>query len=255
MIETESHIGAGKVGRALAVALHSKGIQIIEVCSKDGHSAQKLAGEIGAAACSSISRMKTTDLYLIAVNDTAVAEVVNQIPPTQPWAHSSGSIGIDAFPGTNKAVFYPLQTFTQGREIQWEEIYFCLEAGNEELLKELKLLASLLSPHCIELDSQKRKALHLAAVFACNFSNSLYEIASELLESEGLSFEMLHPLIVETARKASEMPPREAQTGPAQRGDEAVINAQLERLKDEPELFELYRLFTKRIIRKKNEEL
>lgn len=254
MIERVSFIGAGKVAGALSNALHQQGVQIVEICSRSA-SSKVLAEKVHAQVQNSIESMKSVDLIIVAVNDAAISSIVNLIPRNQAWAHTSGSIGLEDLIGDKKGVFYPLQTFSLGRSIDFSKIYFCLESNSPELLSGLDELASKLSSKRVEMNAEKRKSLHLAAVFACNFSNSLYEIAEELLAKDNLDFDMLRPLIVETALKVSELSPREAQTGPAQREDREIIERQLHSLKKQPEVQELYKLFTDRIIRKKNEEL
>ena len=179
------------------------------------------------------------DFFMRRVNDAAISSIVNLIPRNQAWAHTSGSIGLEDLSGDKKGVFYPLQTFSLGRSIDFSKIYFCLESNSQEMLSEMDELASKLSSKRVEMNAEKRKSLHLAAVFACNFSNSLYEIAEELLAKDNLDFDMLRPLIVETALKVSELSPREAQTRLAQPEDREIIERQLHSLKKQPELQEL----------------
>jgi len=254
MIETVSFVGAGKVAGALAFALQQRGIAIVQVCSPSA-SSQVLAQKLGAEAVSEPKNLAPVDLVIVAVQDAAIPDVVASIPNKQAWAHTSGSVGLEELSGNQKGVFYPLQTFSAGRPVNFERIYFCLEANSSELLEDLDQLASQLTSKRMVIDAEKRKALHLAAVFACNFSNQLYQIAETLLEKENLPFELLSPLITETALKAGVLSPSKSQTGPAQREDYKIIENHINSLKDQPELQEIYKLFTQRIIRQKNEEL
>lgn len=254
MIRSVSFIGAGKVATALADALHSSGIEIMGVCSPS-ESAKKLAGRFGTIAVNKASELPVSDLCLVCVNDEKVSISQEGLPSTQPRAHSSGSVPMSVLSGDTIGVFYPLQTFSIGRKVDWSKVYFCLEASNKEFLEELSELAAKISTKQVFIDGEKRKKIHLAAVFACNFSNAMYSIAQKLLERDELSFEMLHPLIEETARKATLMSPLDAQTGPAQREDRAIIAQHKKALEKDTDLSSLYELITEYIIAQKNEEL
>jgi predicted short-subunit dehydrogenase-like oxidoreductase (DUF2520 family) len=144
-------------------------------------------------------------------------------------------------------VFYPLQTFSKGREIDFCGIPICLEANSEKILAELNELAGRISKAVYEITSEDRKILHLAAVFACNFVNHFYYIGDQLLEKQGLAFDLLKPLISETAAKVMGMDPCDAQTGPAKRYDETIINKHLKLMDNQPELREIYRFVTNSI--------
>jgi predicted short-subunit dehydrogenase-like oxidoreductase (DUF2520 family) len=142
-----------------------------------------------------------------------------------------------------------MQTFSKRREVDFSEVPFFVEADGEETLQELKELAGRLSPNVREATSEQRRSLHLAAVFACNFTNHMYALCDRLLQKHGLPFEVMLPLIDETARKVHELKPHEAQTGPAVRYDENVIGKHLSLLADDPECQELYEKISKSIYR------
>ena len=147
-------------------------------------------------------------------------------------------------------VLYPLQTYSKSREISFRGIPLFIECHREEDKNCLEELARRLSGKVCELSSEKRRSLHLAAVFACNFTNHIYALAEEILAKEGLSRDYLFPLIDETAAKVHELPAREAQTGPAIRYDENIINKHLGMLADDPDVQTLYRLLSQSIHKK-----
>ena len=144
-------------------------------------------------------------------------------------------------------VFYPMQTFSKQREVNFQEVPFFVEAKRPEDVEFLKAVAATLSEKVYEASSEQRKSLHLAAVFICNFTNHMYALAADLLEKYNLPFDVMLPLIDETARKVHELAPRDAQTGPAVRYDENVMNNHLAMLVDSPALQEIYKLMSKSI--------
>jgi predicted short-subunit dehydrogenase-like oxidoreductase (DUF2520 family) len=140
-----------------------------------------------------------------------------------------------------------LQTFSKAKKIDFKKVPLCIEAGNAKALQQLKVIAGNLSGVVDEVDGEQRKILHLAAVFACNFTNHLYHISQQLLESNGLNFDLLKPLIVETADKINGTLPKEAQTGPAVRGDDATIKTHLNMLQEDAGLQEMYIILSRSI--------
>ncbi len=163
--------------------------------------------------------------------------------------HTAGSIPMSVWEGHAEryGVFYPMQTFSKQREVDFQEVPFFIEAKRAEDTELLKAIASTLSEKVYEADSEQRKSLHLAAVFICNFTNHMYALAADLLEKYNLPFEVMLPLIDETARKVHELAPRDAQTGPAVRYDENVMSNHLAMLVDSPALQEIYKLMSKSI--------
>jgi predicted short-subunit dehydrogenase-like oxidoreductase (DUF2520 family) len=143
---------------------------------------------------------------------------------------------------------YPLQTFTKNTKLNYSEIPFLIEANNSRTLNFIKNIASLISENVVETNSEQRKNIHIAAVFACNFTNYLYTIADNLLENQNLSFDLLKPLIKETTRKAIEFKPEQNQTGPAKRKDLNVINKHLKALNQTPDIQKLYKIISDMII-------
>lgn len=197
----------------------------------------------------SIDQLTEADIYIISITDTAINELANKIPfENKLVVHTSGSMPIDILGNKNrKGVFYPLQTFTKNKEVDFKEIPICLEAENENDLKLLENLASKISNKSYFINSEQRKAMHVAAVFVCNFVNHLYQLGNEICTENNIPFEILHPLIEETANKIKSISPIDAQTGPARRNDTVTINSHLNFLNDNNKK-EIYKILTKSII-------
>jgi predicted short-subunit dehydrogenase-like oxidoreductase (DUF2520 family) len=247
-------IGAGNLAFHLGQALFAKGIKIMQVFSRTETSAKPLADILNATFTTNLDNIiPDADYYIICVKDDAITEVVKAMPAVSGIVmHTSGSIEISVLQKFAKAaVFYPLQTFSKSKaNVDFELVPICIEANSSETLTELKKLASLISSNVQEADSAQRKTIHLAAVFACNFSNHLFSISADLLAEQNLDFSLLLPLIEETFSKIKKVSPAEAQTGPAKRKDFITINKQLELLKDQPELANIYSMFSEGILKK-----
>lgn len=188
---------------------------------------------------------KEADVFIIAVKDSVLRDVIRaatQGRETQVFVHTAGSMPMNMFEGTtyHYGVLYPMQTFSKERAVDFSEIPIFIEASDKETLKVLKQLAESITQRVYELSSENRQYLHLAAVFACNFTNHCYAMAAEILEEHGLPFDVMLPLIDETACKVHQLHPLEAQTGPAVRYDENVIRHQTELLHDNPRMKDLY---------------
>ena len=196
-----------------------------------------------------LNELKPVDVTIIAVTDDAIEAVSNQIPfEKQLVVHTSGSIALETTNNKNrKGVFYPLQTFTKSKEIDFKTIPICLEAQNDTDLKTLETVAESISEVVYKINSEQRKALHIAAVFVSNFVNHLYQIGNDICIENDLSFDILKPLIQETANKILTLSPNEAQTGPAKRKDTQTINAHLNYITNDTQK-EIYKLLTKSII-------
>ena len=190
-------------------------------------------------------QLARADLYLIAVSDRAVGEVAARlpIPDGAAVAHTAGSVPLAALPErfARRGVFYPMQTFTRGREVDFGEIPVFIEASSPALCDELEAFARRLSRTVIRSDSAQRAKVHLAAVFACNFANRMYALGERIVRDAGLDFGVLKPLVTETAAKARDArSPLDVQTGPAARHDAATLERHLALLADDPEMQELY---------------
>ena len=212
----------------MAKALHKNGHKIDAVWSRTMESAQRLARVVDSSPVNDISVLPTdADAYIIAVKDSALQKVIAKATKGREgslFLHTAGSMPLSVFEGyaKNGGVFYPMQTFSMEREVDFRAIPLFIEGADARI----RQLAESISEHVYELSSDDRKYLHLAAVFACNFANHCYSLAAEVLEKKGLPFDVMLPLVDETARKVHELHPKEAQTGPAIRGDKNVMAAQ-----------------------------
>lgn len=243
-------IGSGNVATHLSIALKATGADLVQVWSKSPGNAAALAQTVGAQPISDLSETDlSADLYVIAVKDDAIADVCNALKVIEGLVvHTSGATDINVLSSfKNYGVLYPLQTFSKTRQIDFAKIPLCLEAGNQKILSELKTIASSLSNLVYEVSSDQRKVLHLSAVFACNFVNHLYALGNQVLKPNNLDFELLRPLILETAEKVQHDLPVSVQTGPAVRNDEQTITKHLELLEGKPHLQEIYQTLSNSI--------
>ena len=246
-------IGAGNVATHLGKALQGAGFDIRQVYSRTEASASALGHLLSTPYTLSLDEVCTdADLYIVALKDSVLQELLPQIVIGREKAlfvHTAGSMPMQVWEGhaLRYGVLYPMQTFSKQREVCFEEVPFFVEANVQDDLEALKALAGRISPKVHEATSEQRKYLHIAAVFACNFSNHMYALCGHLLEKHGIPFDVMLPLIDETARKVHELPPADAQTGPAIRYDVNVIDRHLEMLSDEPEMQDLYEKISKSI--------
>jgi predicted short-subunit dehydrogenase-like oxidoreductase (DUF2520 family) len=240
----------------MAAALKNAGHRIVQVYSRDLQHAAMLAYHVGAQAVDNLEAiMPETDLFIVSVKDDAIVEMVKALAKHQKLiVHTSGSTNLDdLLPFTGKAgVLYPLQTFSKSKEVDFFTVPLCIEGADEGITADLKELAATISNHVYSVNSVNRKILHLAAVFACNFPNYLYTIAQQLLASHQMDFNMLKPLILETAQKVQLQSPASVQTGPAARNDQETMNAHLQMLSNQPQLQEIYTLLSQGIIKNNN---
>lgn len=197
---------------------------------------------------SDLNDLQPSDLYIISVSDNAISEVSSQLPfNNQLVVHTSGTSSINVLDTKNRrGVFYPLQTFSKIKEVDFSIVPFCLEAENTADFKLLETVAKSISTAVFSINSEQRKALHVAAVFVNNFTNHLYQIGQEICEEHQVPFEVLKPLILETADKIKTLSPAEAQTGPAKRHDSITTNAHLEFIQNENQI-NIYKILTQSI--------
>ncbi len=196
---------------------------------------------------SKLEELKEADLYLFAVSDDAIMEIAEKVADNKSvFAHCSGSEPMDNLSKfENYGVFYPLQSFSKNKVVDFKEVPVCLEANSAKNLKFLKEIASMLSNNIFEVSSEQRRALHLSAVFVNNFTNHLYTLAADYCKKNELPFKILQPLIKETAAKIETLTPYSAQTGPALRNDQKTISAHLEMLDDDQK--KIYTILTESI--------
>jgi predicted short-subunit dehydrogenase-like oxidoreductase (DUF2520 family) len=247
---TTVFIGAGNLAGALASAMQQAGFPLLQVYSRTAASASALADRIGCGWTDSLAAVRDdAELYIFAVRDEILESVIRWTPPNGGlWVHTAGSMPMNVFAGTTGrfGVFYPMQTFSKGRPVVFASIPIFIEAQAEEDEQALREIAGRLSTAVHVLPSAQRQRLHLAAVFACSFTNRMYAVAFRLLEEQGLDGRLLLPLIDETAAKVHSLPPSQAQTGPAVRHDTAVMEGHLSMLEDTL-LQSLYRLVSNSI--------
>jgi predicted short-subunit dehydrogenase-like oxidoreductase (DUF2520 family) len=246
-------IGSGNIATHLGAAFKNAGHRIVQVYSRDAQNAALLAYHIGAEAIDDLCNIDPgTDIFIIAVADSVIVEIATQLVSFDKIiAHTSGATDIQALLNiTPKAgVFYPLQTFSKTKEVDFWSVPLCIEGADESITKTLTDLAQTISNKVYIITSAQRKTLHLAAVFACNFTNYLYGVGGQLLSEQSIPFDLLRPLILETAQKVQDHLPAEVQTGPATRNDQNTIFTHLQMLKDKPELEQLYKLLSQGIIK------
>jgi predicted short-subunit dehydrogenase-like oxidoreductase (DUF2520 family) len=249
-------IGSGNVATHLAAAFKNAGHIIVQVYSRDLQNASLLAYHVKAEAIDDLNQINPeTDLFLIAVKDGAIEYMAADLAQFQKLiVHTSGATGVQALLKytAQAGVFYPLQTFSKTKEVDFNTVPVCIEGADESITSKLNELAYTITQNVYHINSAERKTLHLAAVFACNFPNYLYYLSQQLLAEHQLPFDLLRPLILETAEKVQQHLPGDVQTGPAIRDDEKTMAVHLQQLAEEPELQALYKLLSQGIIKMDN---
>ena len=242
-----SIIGSGNLAQHLIQAFQSNpSIELVQVVARNPKTVAHLLDS--NRIISDYTQLQESDMYIIAVSDDAIAEVSTALPfENRLVAHTSGSVSIDSLnPKNHRAVFYPLQTFSKDKAVNFKTIPLCLETENEKDATTLKLIANAISDAVYDINSEQRKALHVAAVFVNNFVNHLYQIGNEICDANAIPFAILKPLIQETANKVATLSPKAAQTGPAKRNDISTIAAHQQFLTDENQAA-IYNLLTQSI--------
>ncbi|GJM32773.1 MAG: hypothetical protein DHS20C18_17740 [Saprospiraceae bacterium] len=247
-------IGSGNVGHHLGLHLVDSGLDVLQVYSRTEAKAQPLAGLIKTTYTTNLEQINpTADLYLLAVSDSAIAEVAKALSFSSTLSplvvHCSGATPQTVLSEQFErfGVFYPLQTFTKERVVDFKQIPICIDANTVDDLKLLEHLAMQMGCPVYPINDEQRAVLHLAAVFVNNFANHLFHIGEQILSKDQLPFDLLRPLIQETATKVMQASPAERQTGPAIRGDQVTIQRHLQALETWPIYREVYELFTKSI--------
>ncbi len=243
-------IGSGNVATHLGNALKHGGFSVEAVYSRDIQKATVLAGQLGASPYAQLDLLPAhADLYVIAVKDSAIEEVANQLPVVDGLVvHTSGTTPLSVLQKHKRAgVFYPLQSLSKNTTVSIHDIPLLLEAAQADDLTILETVAKQCGATTLTATSEDRKIVHLAAVFANNFSNYLYTVAEHILSTKGISFDILKPLIVETARKIQEHHPSEVQTGPAIRKDVPTMEMHLKLMEQMPQYQKMYELLSEGI--------
>lgn len=250
-----SFIGAGNLAWHLAPALDNVGYAVKEVYSRKEQNAALLSERLyqSRVVTELDFSQSTAEVFIIAVSDDAIPEVLSKLilPSDAILVHTSGSQPLEVlgdFVTPNTGVFYPLQTFTRKRPVDFSVVPFFVEGAEPSVEKTLMSMAKALSKKVVRATSDDRRVLHAAAVFASNFTNHMLTIAKGIMTSNKLSYDLLKPLIAETLNKSLEIGPEKAQTGPAKRGDLETLDKHMELLKDTPEVAEIYRIISQHIV-------
>ena len=250
MIKKVVIIGAGNVATHLSKAIKNAGFEILQIVSRTVESARILGTLLDVPYTCTPEEINTeADLYIVSVKDDAITTALSTftLPKDALVVHTAGSVSMDVLKefSSNIGILYPLQTFSKAKNVNFKEIPVYIEANTQENTNKLLQFASNFSDRAKEVNSSMRAQVHLAAVFACNFTNNLYSIASDILEKAGLGFDDMLPLISETTEKIKTLHPGKAQTGPAIRRDSKVIEKQLNALEGREK--EIYKLITESI--------
>lgn len=246
-----SIIGTGNVGTQLAKGLENAGHTIVEIYGRHLAAASNLCVKLyEAEPTTSLDFSKSkAQVFIICILDDSISSIAKKIklPPQAILVHTSGTVSLAALGPSGQGVFYPLQTISKTKKTNWAQVPICIEAKSKEAKEVLIAIGHSLSQKVYSLDSEQRKALHVAAVFACNFTNHLLKIAKDITETEGMKFEILQSLVQETVNKAFLLSPEEGQTGPAIRKDQKTITQHLEFLSHNETLTNFYNLFSESI--------
>lgn len=240
-------LGAGNVATHLFKALSDlNGITVKQWFNRSLNSIQSYENKVDII--DDLSELKEADIYIIAISDDAIANLSTRLPfENRLVVHTSGTVNIHDLDKKNRrGVFYPLQTFSKNATLDFSNVPICIEALDKSDLKTLQTLADIIGSKSHKVNTNQRKALHLAAVYINNFTNQLYRVAHEITEAEGVEFDILKPLILETAKKVQNLSPYMAQTGPAKRNDKKTIKKHVELLKKE-EHKAIYQILTESI--------
>jgi predicted short-subunit dehydrogenase-like oxidoreductase (DUF2520 family) len=249
-----SIIGSGNVAWHLAPELENAGHRIVEVYSRNLQHAKKIQNRLYHAELNTNLDFSSSqsEVFMMCISDDAIEEVAQEIvlPDNAILVHTSGSQSINVlnYAATeNSGVFYPLQTFTKSKRISFEDIPILIESENKHTSRMLKNIGKSISKKVLKVSSKDRLAVHIAAVFACNFTNHLFASAENILKKQGFEFGLLRPLIAETINKGLDLGPKNAQTGPAARGDLKTLEKHMAFLEGK-EYQDVYRLITEKIL-------
>lgn len=248
-------LGAGNVATHLYKAFsNAEEVSVAQWYNRTLSSIQSYKNEVDIT--DDLSKLKEADIYILAVSDDSIAQLSQDLPfENRLIAHTSGSVAMHDLDKKNKiSVFYPLQTFSKDADVKFSEVPICIEAYQKENLKVLKDLAKAVGCKAHKIFTDQRQTLHLAAVFVNNFTNQLYRIGHEICETKNIEFDILKPLIQETAKKIQDMSPYVAQTGPAKRNDKKTIRRHLKQIENEDHKA-IYKLLTASIKKTHNYSL
>lgn len=246
-------IGAGNIATNLSRIFAASGHTIKQIVNRTASSASALAQEFNSGFSDIISETDTdADVYLICVKDDAIASVIDQMPLVSGLVvHTSGSTSIDIFSNkfTNFGVYYPFQSFSKFRKVDITDTHIFIEANTSQNEEILLKFSRLFSKNVSIVNSKQRLILHVSGVFANNFSNHMYTMAYQLSKKYSLPFEAFFPLIQETAEKIQHRSPMAAQTGPAVRKDNTILEKHRKILNDDKDMLDIYNLLSESIIK------
>jgi len=227
-------IGSGNVAHHLTRALIQNTFNVRQIFSRTLENAQRVGEANNVAYTNKISELEKADLYIVTTSDTAIEEMSHYIPFDDTLVvHTSGSMPMNTLKGGyRKGVLYPFQTFSSKRPMRYENVPFFVEAENAEDEEALYKLAFKISNEVHKVNSEQRLKVHLSGVWVSNFVNHIYYIGEQICKENDMPFDVLKPLIAEVANKVQDLDPYDAQTGPARRGDEIVVNKHLEIIED-----------------------
>ena len=237
-------LGAGNVATHLYKAFSkAENVSVVQWYNRTRSSILSYVNEVDIT--DKLEDLKEADLYILAVSDDSIAQLSQDLPfKNRLIAHTSGSVAMHDLDKKNEiSVFYPLQTFSKDSDLDFTEVPICIEVYQKENRQLLKDLAKAIGCKSHKISTEQRQSIHLAAVFLNNFTNQLYRIGHEICESNNLEFDIMKPLILETAKKIQNMSPYMAQTGPAKRNDKKTIKRHLKQIENE-EHKAIYELLT-----------
>ncbi len=246
-------IGAGNLATQLGKSLKKAGVIISQVYSRTEESAQTLGELLETEWVTDATQVHDeADIYIFSVKDSVLCDLISEVCKGRGdklFLHTAGSMPMSCFEGKAQyyGVFYPMQTFSKSKDVNFERIPVFIEGNSIETEEVIRSLANKLSQRVIRLSSADRKYLHLAALWACNFTNYCYTVAADILSEHDIPFDVMLPLINETTEKIQKICPKAGQTGPAVRGDKNVMSQQLELMSDRENLQELYKMLSKGI--------
>ena|ERR1043165_5283731 len=246
-----SIIGAGNVATNLALALKKAGHEIVQVYNRTDETGKELARTVAASFTSNAEEIMDADVYLMAVKDDVIGEVAAHLKNLKGIvAHTSGTNSMQLLQNTSAGygIFYPLQTMKKSQKVDFKNVPVLIEGDSEETTKKLESLAKTISQNVHRVDEQQRQWIHVAAVFANNFTNHLYGVSEAMLTSHGLPFDILKPLIFRSIENLQSQSPANLQTGPAVRNDTKTIEKHLMLLGDDTRLQKIYEILTQSII-------
>lgn len=249
-------IGAGNVATQLALALKKAGQEIVQIYNRSNDAGQQLAYTVGSGFTSDARELREADVYLVAVKDDVIGEVAKHLKlGDKIIAHTSGTRSKDLLKisSSNVGIFYPLQTLSRQTKVDFRYVPMLVEGSNEKTADKLFDLASSISHNVYKVDEDHRQWIHIAAVFANNFTNHLFAISEEILKEHGMSLDILRPLIFKFIQNLHEHSPAEIQTGPAMRDDKQTIERHLDMLKENKQLQKIYKVLTDSILASKKQ--